>query len=169
MLPLRSAAGGGCGMTSWQCRTTLYKESSKSSRGGGSLWLSSRLLSLQTGAQLLADGEEGGFVSIGADVYAASGGGAGGQVIISVEELRLHCTDCGSLLVSARGGDANCRRGTPVGGAGGGGFVGIWWKGTQEDTAKYSDVERVSCFWTWRGGSSHQPAPTSCLKPCTAA
>ncbi|CAK8996646.1 unnamed protein product [Durusdinium trenchii] len=123
------------------------------SSGGGALWLSSSVLSLGRSSLISADGLPGGMVP-GPQVMTnpgmvASGGGAGGQILISIKDLKLLApaplpettattTDPGGApedegdqppKLTATGGAAQCISARKsVGGAGGGGFIGLWWR-----------------------------------------
>eukprot|EP00913_Durusdinium_trenchii_P018763 g17631.t2 len=146
LLPLFGASGGGC----CSCPPNTRLEYSS---GGGALWLSSSVLSLGRSSLISADGLPGGMVP-GPQVMTnpgmvASGGGAGGQILISIKDLKLLApaplpettattTDPGGApedegdqppKLTATGGAAQCISARKsVGGAGGGGFIGLWWR-----------------------------------------
>lgn len=130
-LPLTGASGGGC---SSGLRPQLRSSSLAFSAGGGLLWLSTPKLYLNASSRVKADGLQGTIVGKSAKLAMATGGGAGGQILIFTEDIRVEeCMEdegCEPPELSAEGGDAHCSSAqNTVGGAGGGGFIGLWWLG----------------------------------------
>eukprot|EP00435_Cladocopium_sp_Y103_P042759 s477_g11.t2 len=129
-LPLKGASGGGC---SSGLRPQL-STSLEFSAGGGLLWLSTPKLYLNASSRVKADGLQGTMVGKSAKLAMATGGGAGGQILIFAKDIRVEeCMEdegCDPPELSAEGGDAHCSSAqNTVGGAGGGGFIGLWWLG----------------------------------------
>lgn len=124
MLPTAGASGGGCGADCTQL------SGDKPSAGGGLIWLSATSLTLRSPVFLQANGNPGAAVPTGIPIMpvTVSGGGAGGQIFIFASSLTTVGEEASTLTAS--GGSIFCSRvsntvrGT-VGGAGGGGFIGL--------------------------------------------
>eukprot|EP00435_Cladocopium_sp_Y103_P060808 s92_g22.t1 len=133
-LPMAGAAGGGCAVPEAQCRTTMSALTTPVSSGGGLVWLSAHTIILHDGVRISASGLNGGILRYGSRTLA-SGGGAGGQIIAISNRLEFLCgnatgvsgaLECEAPRLIARGGHAQCIAKSPaVGGAGGGGFIGL--------------------------------------------
>ncbi|CAD7934047.1 unnamed protein product [Amoebophrya sp. A25] len=114
----RPASGGGCGDDT-EC-SFLERLPSRPSFGGGIIWASARALVFDKSV-LTADGSRG-MVSEGSFGRSwASGGGAGGNLVLHTQEKIR-----GSAYMSAKGGNNACLA-SSASGAGGGGLVGIRW------------------------------------------
>lgn len=117
--------------------------------GGGTIWLSGQSFAFKSGTKFLADGHAGANVPDGNGTV--SGAGAGGQVILLTDFLELAE---GGAVMSAKGGDAACGNtptGTFIGGAGGGGLVGVqaFSQETKRPQTQHTEEFRV----TVKGGS----------------
>ena len=86
-----------------------------------------------------ASGINGGILEYGTWTLS-TGGGAGGQIIVISTRLEVHCEEqeqCKAPKLIAKGGRAQCIAKSPaVGGAGGGGFIGL-----QRNSTTIEDIE----------------------------
>lgn len=132
-LPWAGAAGGGCGVPADACAASRSGTDRMFSAGGGQVWLSSPEIYLHEGAQVSASGEDGMLIAYHGGLLA-SGGGAGGQIMVTTSKFFSACTrngdsGCQVPKFSVHGGAAPCNSKTPsVGGAGGGGLIGLYCK-----------------------------------------
>ncbi|CAK8985647.1 Serine/threonine-protein kinase pim-2 [Durusdinium trenchii] len=129
-LPLRGAAGGGCGVPAKYC-VPDPDLTEPNSAGGGLIWLSAPVISLSDGVRITASGTDGAFQNYRQFWLLVSGGGAGGQILVMTSHFQVLCdkeasSECEAPKLSATGGSAQCSSKTAAtGGAGGGGFIGL--------------------------------------------
>ncbi|CAE7200936.1 pim2 [Symbiodinium natans] len=151
-LPLDSAPGGGCGVEANYCYKLYEKAHSiRYSAGGGLIWLSAPATRMAGGVRVISDGAFGSFTikdntNGDADQPDTSGGGAGGQVIVYTDNLLVpsSASELGWPRLSAKGGDAQCSSQTAsVGGAGGGGFIGLEWRSKTQARSPVKDPTRL--------------------------
>eukprot|EP00930_Biecheleria_cincta_P019735 TRINITY_DN1499_c0_g1_i1.p1 TRINITY_DN1499_c0_g1~~TRINITY_DN1499_c0_g1_i1.p1 ORF type:complete len:1546 (-),score=206.88 TRINITY_DN1499_c0_g1_i1:109-4746(-) len=130
-LPTQGAGGGASGRKTMR---NAFVDGQHASSGGGLIWLSGAGgLSFGRQTSLKADGASGSVE----DGKFVSGGGAGGQVFIFVQDF---IKTLGDFSISAAGGSIGCIHGSTgaAGGGGGGGFVGLHW--TQKPSMQELEV-----------------------------
>eukprot|EP00434_Breviolum_minutum_P033822 symbB.v1.2.029927.t1/scaffold3272.1/size142108/7 len=143
-LPMTGAAGGGCAVPWRDCGPMITTLPHPVSSGGGLVWMSASAVILHDGVRITASGADGGIMRYGM-YMAASGGGAGGQIIAISSRFESSCStaivgataECQAPKLMARGGNAQCNAKSPaVGGAGGGGFIGL-----QRNSTSIEEIE----------------------------